>query len=150
MYFRPRTNQVFSFKYWGQFADRSIPRPTSYEGPDNSNLNNQQDTDHRLVADWSLYGDLGKWMVRSGYARKNLEYLQRNLVPGLGLIPVVASASIQQGLFNTLAYTLSPDPGFSLEGKADLNLHDVSSRDSVSQTGYEKQRIEMALFLSRK
>jgi len=148
IYFRPRINQVISFKYWGQFADRSIPRPTSYEGPDNSNLNNQQDGDHRLVADWHRYGDLGKWMVRSGYARKNLQYFQQNRVPGLGLIPVVASRSIQQGVFNTLAYTYSPDPGFSLEGKADLNLHDVNSMDSVSQAGYAKQRIEMALLLS--
>ena len=148
IYYRPRANQVFSFKYWGQFADRSIPRPTSYEGPDHSNLNNQQDMDHRVVADWHHYGESGKWMARTGYARKNLDYNQQNLVPGLGLIPVVASRSIQQALYHTLAYTYNPASGFSVKGKMDVTLHDVSSQDSVSLTGYDQHRYEVAMLLS--
>jgi iron complex outermembrane receptor protein len=148
VYYRPRSNQVLSIKYWGQFADRSIPRPTSYEGPDPSSRNNQQDKDHRIVADWNQYGALNSWMIRTGYSRNSLGYTQQNLVPGLGLIPVVASQSVQQSVFNTLSHTYRPLSDLSFEGRIDFNLHDVQSKDSVSQTGYEKQRNELALLLS--
>ena len=70
LYYRPGSDHVISMKYWAQYADRTIPRPTSYEGPDNSNLNSQQDLDHKVVADWKYYSSIGKWMIRSGYSGK--------------------------------------------------------------------------------
>ncbi|MCD4710182.1 MAG: TonB-dependent receptor plug domain-containing protein [Bacteroidales bacterium] len=151
IYCRPRTNHIFSLKYWGQFADRTIPRPTSYEGPDNSNLNSQQDRDHRLVADWKYYGDFGKVMVRSGYAGKKLDYSQMNRVPGLGLIPAIWSESRQQSLFNTLSYSGGTERDLSWEGNIDMNYHQVGSADSVSGAGYEGRRNELStMFAVRK
>jgi len=144
-YYRPRSNQIISMRYWGQFADRTIPRPTSYEGPDNSNLNNQLDTDHRLVAEWNLYGDFGKLMLRSGFAGKRLDYSQMNRVPGLGLIPAIFSESRQESFFNTLLYTGEGDEDFSWEGSIDLNQHRVESADSVSGAGYKGRRGELSL-----
>ncbi len=148
LYYRPRENQLVSLKYWGQFADRSIPHPTSYEGPENSNLNNQQDKDHKVVADWNWYGTRGKLMLRSGYAWKQLLYTQMNRVPGLGLIPAIYSESLQKSLMNTLSYNSELGEGLSLEGAIDVNLHHVSSLDSVSQLGYEQQREEVSLFFA--
>ena len=105
VYYRPKSNQVLSLKYWGQFAERTIPRPTSYEGPDNSNLNNQQDRDHKVVADWNYFGKQSKLMLRSGYSGKQLDYVQKNRVPGLGLVPAIYSESVQKSFFNTLSYS---------------------------------------------
>ncbi len=99
VYFRPQANQVLSIKYWGQIAERTIPRSTSYEGPENSNLNNQQDADHKMVADWNYYGHRSKLMLRSGYAGKQLDYSQKNQVPGLGLVPAIYSESRQRSFF---------------------------------------------------
>jgi len=144
-YYRPRSNQIVSLKYWGQFADRTIPRPTSYEGPDNSNLNNQLDTDHRLVADWNIYGDFGKLMLRSGFAGKRLDYSQMNRVPGLGLIPAIFSESRQESFSNTLFYSGETDEDFSWEGSIDLNRHQVESADSVSGTGFKGRRGELSM-----
>jgi outer membrane cobalamin receptor len=148
VYYRPRSNQVLSLKYWGQFADRTIPRPTSYEGPENSNLNNQQDADHKVVADWNYYGSHGKLLLRSGYARKLLDYTQKNQVPGLGLVPAIYSESLQRSFLNTLSYSYDLNQGFSFETAADINLHDVFSQDSIRKKGYEKQRIELSMFVA--
>jgi len=151
LYYRPGSNQLVSLKYWGQQADRTIPRPTSYEGPDNSNLNRQEDADHRLVADWKYYGVRSKIMLRSGYADKQLDYSQMNQVPGLGLIPAIWSESRQQSLYNTLSYSGEWNEGLSWEGHLNLNYYKVQSADSVSGTGYEEERKELSgMFAVRK
>jgi len=148
IYYRPTSNHLLSLKYWGQYADRTIPKPTSYEGPDNSNLNSQEDRDHRLVADWKFYGNFGKLMLRSGYADKRLDYNQMNQVPGLGLIPAIWSESRQKSLYNTLYYSGALDGDLSWEGNIDLNYHQVGSADSVSGAGYEGQRNEFSMMFA--
>jgi len=151
IYYRPASNHLLSIKYWGQFADRTIPKPTSYEGPDNSNLNSQEDRDHRVVADWKYYGNFGKLLLRSGYAEKGLDYNQMNQVPGLGLIPAIWSESRQQSLYNTFSYSGATDGDLSWKGSIDLNYHNVRSVDSVSGAGYEGQRNELStMFAVRK
>ncbi len=145
-HYRPHSGHVLSLLYWGQYADRTIPRPTSYEGPDNSNLNNQADTDHKVVAHWKYYAPFGKIMVRSGYSGKQLDYVQKNRIPGLGLVPSIHSISQQNSFLNTLSYTWDPGKDLSVEGKVDLNHHDVNSRDTISGTGYDRGRNEVSLF----
>jgi len=144
IYYRPVGNHILSIKYWGQFADRTIPKPTSYEGPDNSNLNGQQDRDHRMVADWKYYGDFGKVMVRSGYALKKLDYKQMNRIPGLGLLPAISSESVEKSLFNAFSYSGGTEGELSWEGNINLNYYRVSSADSVSGNGYEGKRSEFS------
>jgi len=144
IYYRPGTNHVISLKYWGQYADRTIPKPTSYEGPENSNLNSQLDRDHRLVADWKYYGDFGRLLLRSGYADKHLDYNQMNRVPGLGVIPAIWSESRQQSLYNALSYSGNTEGSLSWEGNLHMNFHQVSSADSVSGAGYVGERNELS------
>ena len=148
LYYRPGSKHMISLKYWGQYADRTIPKPTTYEGPDNSNLNNQVDRDHRLVADWKYYGERGKVMIRTGYSDKQLDFQQMNRVPGLGQIPAIWSESRQQSLYNTLSYSGDAANDLSWEGKMDMNYHQVESADSVSGTGYTGIRKEYALMFS--
>ena len=148
LYLRPHSDHVVSLMYWGQYADRTIPRPTSYEGPDNSNLNDQRDADHRVVAHWQYYASFGKIMFRSGYSGKQLDYAQKNRVPGLGLVPSVYSLSHQHSFLNTLSYSYELDSDLSFEGRMDVNHHDVNSRDTVNRTGIDKQRSEVSLFMA--
>ena len=144
IYYRPGTNHVISLKYWGQYADRTIPKPTSFEGPENSNLNSQLDRDHRLVADWKYYGGFGKLLLRSGYADKRLDYNQMNRVPGLGVIPAIWSESRQKSLFNALSYSGNTEGNLSWEGNIHMNFHQVSSADSVSGAAYDGGRNELS------
>ncbi len=148
VHYRPHSDHVISLLYWGQYADRTIPRPTSYEGPDNSNLNSQEDSDHKVVAHWKYYVPFGKILVRSGYSGKQLDYMQKNRVPGLGLVPSIHSLSQQNSFLNTLSFTHDHGQDFSVEGKVDVNHHHVASRDTISGSGYESQRNEVSLYAS--
>ncbi len=148
LYYRPNYHNTFSVKYWGQWADRTIPRATSYEGPDNSNLNKQADNDHKAVADWKHISEKSKWVLRSGYSEKQLDYTLKNQVPGLGLVPAIYSESKQQSFFNKLNYTYQLNTNLTIEAALDYNYHDVSSRDSVKKTGYTQDRNEFSAFLS--
>jgi outer membrane cobalamin receptor len=147
-YFRPDMSNRLSLKWWGQAADRCIPRATSYEGPDNANLNRQQDADHRVVADWKHYSSSGKLMLRSGYSGKRLDYTLRNQVPGMGPVPAIHSVSRQHSFLNTLSYSHAFSDKFSAEGRVDADYHDVVSRDTVSGAGYDRSRSELSAFLS--
>lgn len=148
IYYRPNNNNIFSAKYWGQWADRTIPRATSYEGPDNSNLNKQIDNDHKAVIDWKHYTNKSKITLRSGYSQKQLDYTLKNQVPGLGLVPAIYSESTQRSLLNSASYSYNLNDKLSIESSLDFNFHDVASRDSVQKTGYEQQRKELSFFLA--
>ena len=148
IYYRPSSKDVISAKYWGQWADRTIPRATSYEGPDNSNLNNQIDNDHKVVADWNHYFDNAKFTLRSGYSQKQLDYTLKNFVPGFGLVPAIYSESKQHSSLNSAAYSYSFSEKLSVESSLSFNFHDVASRDSVKKTGYEQQRKELSGFFA--
>lgn len=148
LYFRPDHRHILSLKYWGQRAERSIPRATSYEGPDYSNLNNQSDIDHKVVAGWKYDAGRNQIGFRSGYSAKNLSYVLQNSIPGLGQIPAIYSVSTQRSFMNQFSYAYDLNPGFSMEGSLDANLHDVISTDTVQRTGYEKQRVELSMLLA--
>ena len=148
IYYRPDFNNTISAKYWGQWADRTIPRATSYEGPDNSNLNNQIDNDHKVVVDWKHFHEKSKLTLRSGYSQKQLDYTLKNNVPGLGLIPAIYSESKQRSSLNSVHYLYGANNKLSIESSLDFNFHDVASRDSVKKTGYEQQREEASVFLA--
>lgn len=148
VYLRPGNKNAVSVKWWSQWANRSIPRTTSYEGPDNSNINRQADTDHRVVADWSHYTAHGRWIVRTGFTWKQLDYTLKNNVPGLGFVPAIFSESTQRGFLNHLGYSRSFSRNFSLEAALDANSQHVVSSESVMQTGYDRQRTELSAMLA--
>ncbi len=146
LYVRPHKDHLVSILYWGQFGQRAIPWPTSYEGPDNANLNEEEQANHKVVASWKYYAPIGNFMLRSGYSGTQMDYLRLRKVPGLGSIPDVYSISQQNSFLNTLSYDRDFGSDLSLEGKLDMNHHDVDTRDTVSGLGYQKQRNEVSLF----
>jgi outer membrane cobalamin receptor len=148
LYYQPSNVQIISLKWWSQWADRTIPQLTSYEGPDHSNLNSQVDSDHKVVADWTHYSEKGKMLVRSGFSRKRLDFSVKNHISGVGLLPVVCSESKLQSLYNHIDYTYRLNERFSFSASFDLNLHEVESNESVSKSGYQRKRQDYSLFVS--
>lgn len=148
IYYRPFYTHTFSAKYWGQWADRAIPRATSYEGAENSNINQQIDNDHKAVVDWSNYGEKYKFALRAGYSQKQLDYSLKNFVPGYGMIPAVYSESMQKSSLNNASYSYNINENFSLESSIDFNAHFVESQDSVKKVGYKQSREELSTFLA--
>lgn len=146
VYWRAKPTGVFSVKYWGQRADRAIPTVISYEGDVNSNINNQDDTDHRLVAEWRSSSANGSLVARGGYARKNLGYVSKHLIAGAGVFPVVYSQSVQSTYLSSASYTYNFATGWSAQAGLSVNFHDVQSLDSVNKTGYSRSRFESSLF----
>ncbi len=146
LYVRPHKDHLLSLVYWGQFGQRAIPWPTSYEGPDNANLNKQDQASHKVVARWKYYAPVGKFELRSGYSGIQMDYLQERKVPGLGTVPDIYSVSDQNSFLNTLSYERELGSRFSVEGKLDVNHHEVSTIDTVSGLGYQEQRNEVSLF----
>ncbi len=118
LYVRPHKDHLVSLIYWGQFGQRSIPWPTSYEGPDNANLNEEEQAAHKVVASWKFYSPIGKFILRSGYSGTHMDYYRLRKVPGLGSIPDVYSISQQNSFLNTLSYDREFRSGLSVEGKA--------------------------------
>lgn len=148
LYYRPRTGDVFSLKWWYQNAERSIPRVTSFEGPDMDNLNRQQDSDHRLLLDWKHYHKKGKIYLRTAYTRKDLDYSLKNQVPGLGLIPLVYSESRMNSFLNEASYDYRLDQELKLQMSLDVEHYAVNTRDTVSGEGYEEKQLRISLLLA--
>lgn len=147
-YLRINPVNMFSVKYWGQYAYRTIPKATSYEGPENSNHNTQDDNDHKAIAEWNYYAPRGKLSVMTGYNQKLLTYLLENAVSGLGTSPEIYSVSKHRGLFNRASYNHELTKSFSVEGNISFNHHNVSSRDTVLDMGYAQKRNELSTFLA--
>ncbi len=148
IYFHINGNNALSVKYWGQRADRSIPQVTSYEGPENSNLNNQKDDDNKVVVDWTHYGLKSELVVRSGFSNKHLLYTLRNFVSGVGIIPAIYSVSMSNSFVNSAKYTYNFSEDFSIEASFDANFHKVSSTDTIQHVGYDAVRQEYSAFMS--
>ncbi len=148
VYFRPNEKSVASAKYWGQWASRTIPRATSYEGPDNSNLNDQIDNDHKIVADWKHYYENSSLLVRTGYSQKRLGYTLKNYIPGSGEVLAIDSKSWAKSSFNSVNYAFNFNNSFSLESSLDANYHDVDTHESVKMTGYNEQRWEISALVA--
>jgi outer membrane cobalamin receptor len=147
VYFQPASKHMISAKWWAQQAGRSIPQITSSESPDNSNINKQEITDQKLVADWNFYGNTSQILLRTGYSKQNMDYVQRNQIEGDGLSPAIYSLSSQSSLINHAAFKYSVTENLSIESSIDINYHKVQSLDSVSKLGYKKQRLEYSALL---
>jgi outer membrane cobalamin receptor len=148
LYYQPSNAQIVSLKWWSQWADRTIPQLTSYEGPDQSNLNRQIDADHKVVADWTHYGERGKVLLRSGFSHKRLDFTVKNHISGVGLLPVIYSESKLQSLYNHIDYSYRLNDRLSFSTSLDVNRHVVESYDRVSRSGYQRIRLDYSLFIS--
>jgi len=148
LYWQPSSRHMFSFHWWGQWAERGIPRVISFEGAENANVSNQQEDDHKAVARWRWYGENGNLTIRSGFASKQLDYSLTNQISGSDPLPAIHSVSNQQSFMQHAGYQRELSPRLSLQASVDMNHHMVDTHDSVSNTGYDIRRRDLSSLLA--
>ncbi len=140
-YYKPAANQQLSLRWWSQWADRGIPRIISYEGPADAMINRQEDRDHRLVAEYQLFTDRGKLLLRPAFSSKKVLYFLENQLNGADMQAAIYSEGRQQSLMNHLSYRHFFSESFSMDNSLDVMHQKVQSKDTVMKTGYEKDRL---------
>lgn len=148
IYYRTSPTNIFSIKYWLQKSDRSLPRATSFEGNNNSNINKQKDDDHKLVADWTHLKDKSKLIIRTAFSSKKLIYSVHNYISGYGYIPVIFSTSSQVNFLGNGIYEHEFKNNFSLKVNFQSELVYVETIDTVKHLGFDKRRIESSGYIS--
>jgi iron complex outermembrane receptor protein len=148
VYYRPAASHIISLSYWGQNSERTIPQATSYEGPDNSNRNLQNNSAHKVVANWTHYTDKSRISLNSGIATENSHYRQMNFISGLGEIPAIFTESRFLSNYNRLEYSHDFYKNVKFIGKINGDFHSVTSKDTVTKLGYEAQRSDISVFAS--
>lgn len=146
-YWQPSHQQIVSVQWWGQGADRGIPRVISSEAPENANMGQQKDHDHKVVARWQWYREQSSMALRSGYSRKQMDYTLTNPVSGSDPEAAIYSESTLQSFLQHASWNTQLTSHTSLEASLDFNHHQVQTRDSVAQTGYDNNRNDLSLFL---
>lgn len=147
-YYRTTTKSTLSVKYWGQWAKRTIPRVTSYEGPNNANLNKQNDNDQKIVADFKYFAKKTTWTVRSAYTYKHLLYTLKNMISGVGMVSAIYSHSSVNSNLNSVSLKYFANKKLLIKASLDANIHNVKTKDDVKKTGYKGQRVEFSGFVS--
>jgi iron complex outermembrane receptor protein len=145
-YFRPVEDNVFTLKAWGQISDRSLPSVISYEGDDQSNLNNQIDTTLKISADWTFYRGKIKFTARSGIDYQKTGYTLMNRIGGIGMIPAINSSSIALSWYNKFNFEHNLTNRISYTVSFDFNRFDVKTYEEVRETGYNRVRNDFLLF----
>ncbi len=148
IYFKPNNKNIFSLKYWGQKSDRTIPRATSYEGPDNTNRNKQNNFDNKAVLDWKYYSKSNIFILRSGFSIKSMTYTLKNNIVGVGLTPAIFSQSTQKSSYNSFSLTHNFSKNLSIKTSLYADFHDVATFDTVNKIGYTEKRTDLSGFIS--
>ena len=148
LYWQPSSSQIFSLKWWGQWAERGIPRVISFEGAENANISKQYDQDHKGVAQWQWYGKTDKLTLRSGYASRQLDFSLTNQVSGIEPVAAVYSESTQHSFLQHAGYRKQLSPRFTFESTINFDHHRVQTHDSVSRTGFDTAREDASLLLA--
>ncbi len=148
VYWKVNTKNIFTLKYWGQKADRTIPRVLDYEGDESANLNNQDDEDHKIVSDWKYYGGKSQVKVQLGYVSKDLSYISKNNIVGWGIRNTIDSRSHATNYMANFAYSYTSNKQYKSAFKLDYIHTDVDTKEAVKNTGYIEQRNHISLFYS--
>ncbi len=147
IYYSTGANTNLSAKYWGQYTNRNLPRLNTYEGDDYSNINNQVDQSHRVVASAKYYSNRNKFEYSPAFVYQKLDYWQKNYI-GIGYRSMVFSKSATKSIYNKFKFRHSFNNESELSLKFDFNIDDVSTIDTVSRLGYNKRRKEYIFFVS--
>jgi len=145
-YFRTGETSIISVKAWGQISDRSLPSVMSYEGDDQSNLNDQLDTTLKMVADWNSYFGKIKLTARSGIDYQQTNFQLSNYISGVGMISAINSTSNAFSWYNHISIESGIQERFSWKAALDFTHYNVNTHESVKITGYKKMRNDLSAF----
>lgn len=163
-YYTPSVNWMLSAKAWYQNASRSIPTVMSDESNNTSSYaeellnnintnpynevskNNRQDNNTlKAVIESKYYEHNMKTKFHSGIDHQQLDYKMVTQVSGFGKDTAVNSGSKIIGWYNNYSLDYDFNDNISANIKADYNHFDISTMDSVKQTGYDVTRNELSI-----
>jgi iron complex outermembrane receptor protein len=142
LYYRFASRYTASIKYWGHFSDRGLPRVNTYEGDENSNISDSKDISHRLVANLKRFGEKSKFEFNAGYIDKDMRFLMQNYSKGNGYITNIYSRSRSKSSISKINYEYQLFSKTQVALSYQLNYHDVFTRDTIKNEGYDKQRFD--------
>lgn len=143
IYYLPNSNNKIALFYWGQMNERAIPRVSSYEGPDNQNLNRQYLGDHKLQLQCVTYASKHKFKTSIGGIYQNSHYQKENHVSGLGNVPIIAAFNTQKSAINTFEYQYNGWEKWDLTIKTNINYHTLNGNDTVIHNTFNHERFEL-------
>ncbi len=142
-YFRRRSNEVFTLRFWAQQSDRNLPQLMSYEGSDREEF--QKDAQLRGQLEWKKYSDEMNLHLSSGYYFNELGYYRGT--PAFDFVNE-DSESRESGFMNH--FRLFRNISDQLYGTVslDVNYFQVQAMDKTGESGYEKDRLESSLLMN--
>ncbi len=146
--FHFKKKYLLNLNYWYQYSTRALPRLNTYEGDDHANLSREQQPTHRATIHFTSFGKNGRTDVHIGFQAQNMTYEVQNQIGGMGYYDAVYSVSKTTGSYNKVTYTWNKSKKTLLKAGYQFNYEHVNTRDSVSRTGYCKNRATHDLIFS--
>ena len=145
LYFHPTEHSIFTFRYWYQNNNRSLPRLLTNETAVNTNINRQSEIAHRPLAEWRNYGRKGVLNIVAGANIQPSYYLLRSKVAGVA-DQIVSNAHSKSSTYLLKAsYNYKFAENLSLITSTNSEINTIKSINSLLngiESGYNIQRID--------
>ncbi len=126
---------------------RNLPQLTTYEGPENSNLTNSQESSIRAVLNYTRSWDSFKLGAMLGGTLEESSFLQQNYMGSNSYESYISSESLGRTLQAKFNVDYNPSLSHRLSFRAEGSIHSAESYEAVRETGFSISRGEFAVGL---
>ncbi len=150
LYYRPDDKNIFTFRYWYQHNDRSLPKLLTNESGSDANINRQIEDAHRALVEWKNWGQKGSFSISSGWNIQLMKYWLKTKVFGSEDQFVINSDSRSASWLNKIRYNYNFSKDLSLIAGIDADVHQVKSWNTPQTeepAGYIKSRSENSVII---
>lgn len=149
VYFKPTAKDQFSLNVWSMYTDRKLPRLTTSEADENTNINRQFDATTKAVLAWNRYETSGSYLARLGYDFQQIDFWLKNQINGGGMVKAINSTATSNSFyFQSETNRKIIEDKLKLKAKLDYTLSNVSSVEEVKMTGYKESRNEFSFLIA--
>lgn len=147
-YFRTKSNNNLSAKFWYQNSNRGIPGLSTNQSSINSNINRQNGELLNYNIEFTKYSDNIKFELSHGGSYQDFFYNSVNYINGIGYLKILDSHTKSFSIFNYALLKHKISKKFEYITKLNFNNHKVYSYENIRELGYDTSRNESALVLS--
>ncbi len=138
-YYNAGKQNFLSLNLWFHTSDRNLPTIMSYEGLGRKEYDKSDEI--RIVAKWSKYWKDVNTVLSSGYSRTDMDYLLSNNTY-LDWVINTDSRSYTNSFFNSYKVDWNISKKSVLKANINVDYHDVSTLNRLTQEGYQNDRLE--------
>jgi len=139
-YYRTSASDLFSVKFWIQYADRNLPQLLSREV--STARESQSDGNIRSVFTWKHYGRIGEAAISSGLISDRINYTLAQSAQGNVNIN---SQSGENSFINRFDFLIKINPKTLSRFQVLYNYYDVGITEKIHSEGYNAIRSELSL-----